>query len=75
MGSEYRWPAPDVLLGACEEDYRDLGLGYRAKYLSELPHAVLERGGEAWLHSLREKPSQAVHEQLIQFKVRAECVY
>lgn len=32
---------------------RSLGFGYRAKYVHECAHQVVERGGEEWLQSLK----------------------
>lgn len=37
----------------CETQLRSLGFGYRAKYIDRCVHQILDRGGEQWLHSLR----------------------
>ena len=64
---------------ATEQDLRDIGMGYRAKYLIQTMETLAELGGEAYLHTLREtKDASEVQEALLQLcgvglKV-ADCV-
>ena len=63
---------------ATEDDFRDLGFGYRAKYMVKTRDLLMERGGEDFLFSLREKSEDYVQDELIQFhgigRKVADCV-
>jgi hypothetical protein len=39
----------DVLCGLSEQDFRDMGFGYRAKYMHETCKEISERGGLEYL--------------------------
>lgn len=39
----------DMLCGLSEQDFRDMGFGYRAKYMHETCKEISERGGLEYL--------------------------
>merc|ERR1712200_68458 len=49
-----------------EEKLRDLGFGYRAKYIEESAKKILSLGGEDWLLSLRKLQYSEAKEALQQ---------
>lgn len=52
----FRFPTVEALAEAEVDEMRMLGLGYRARYLQAAARRVLDRGGAAWLRSLRVRP-------------------
>ena len=59
-----------------ESHLRELGFGYRAKYISRIAKFVCEEKDEGWLESLREKPySEAKQELLALMGVGAKVIY
>lgn len=75
----FAFPSISSLAGeGVEEKLRQLGFGYRAKYISSSAHYLSENGGEDFLFSLREKPYEEAKQQLMKLngvgaKV-ADCV-
>ena len=74
----FAFPSLPQLSGADEGTLRELGFGYRAKYLPRAVQQVEERGGEAWLLSLRSRGVEEVRTALTELmgigdKV-ADCV-
>ena len=49
-----------------ESELRQLGFGYRARYIGETARQVEQRGGHRWLHSLRQTSYPDCHAQLRQ---------
>ena len=47
-----------------EQELRELGFGYRARYIDQTARQLAERGGERWLHGLRETEYTDCHAQL-----------
>ncbi|XP_068221734.1 N-glycosylase/DNA lyase-like isoform X3 [Palaemon carinicauda] len=47
-----------------EATLRNNGFGYRAKYIQKSAEMIAEKGGEAWLHSLKKLPYPECHAQL-----------
>ncbi|KAL4481941.1 hypothetical protein ABPG74_008030 [Tetrahymena malaccensis] len=65
----YSFPSVTSLRQATEQNLRDLGLGYRANYIVSAVQLLEEKGGEEYLHNLRQlKDSHEKREALIQFK-------
>jgi hypothetical protein len=74
----YAFPTLDQLSRVSEEDYRAMGIGYRAKFMSESVAKVIDRGGLPWLQSLRTVPHAEARAALLELtgvgmKV-ADCV-
>ncbi|KAK3879297.1 hypothetical protein Pcinc_016127 [Petrolisthes cinctipes] len=62
----YSFPTIPVLAGAGVEDaLRTKGFGYRAKFIHKTAQMIMEKGGEAWLHSLRSLPYPECRSQLM----------
>lgn len=74
----YAFPTIDQLARATEQELRDLGFGYRARYVVETVKLLQEKGGEQWLLGLRTKPRQEVQDALVEFqgvgRKVADCV-
>ena len=74
----YSFPDLDRLCQISETELRDLGLGYRAKYLVETASQIKKNGGSDWLLSLRSKNEEEVREQLMAFtgvgRKVADCI-
>ena len=49
----YRFPDIDELSSITEEELRQHNFGYRAKYIVSSVAKIKEKGGEAWVESLR----------------------
>jgi N-glycosylase/DNA lyase len=64
----YSFPTVERLAQCTEQEFRDLGLGYRAKYFTATSKLLLELGGRDWLLKLRAQDRAHVQEQLMQFK-------
>lgn len=61
----YDFPTPDKLATAgVEQRLRELGFGYRAKYVSTTARIITEKSLE-WLHGLRKEPYKVAHEALL----------
>ena len=53
----YGFPTLDSLCADnMESTLRDLGFGYRSKYVAMAAKSIAEKGGVEWLLGLREKP-------------------
>ncbi|KAJ8323047.1 8-oxoguanine glycosylase ogg1 [Batrachochytrium dendrobatidis] len=62
----YTFPEIKALAGDdVEQRLRQLGFGYRAKFIVGSAKLILERGGSKWLHSLRDISYQAAHTELL----------
>jgi N-glycosylase/DNA lyase len=63
---------------ATEQILREMGLGYRAKYIIQTRDLLKEKGGESFLLSLRKEKHDVVQEELVQFsgigRKVADCV-
>ena len=55
---EKAFPSIEQMLKVDEETLRDMGMGYRAKFITQTVKQVHSNGGEKWLLSLREKKDQ-----------------
>jgi len=73
----YQFPKLDQLLKIEEEELRDLGFGYRAKYIVKAAQQIEEKGSE-WLKSLRTSPKKEAHKQLLELmgigRKVADCI-
>eukprot|EP01039_Chlorochromonas_danica_P006958 gene6958-7698_t len=76
----YSFPTPLELAAASEDELRELGMGYRAKFIVGSSRFVVDKG-EGWLCDLRSKgPAErlAVQEELLQLpgvgRKVADCV-
>ena len=74
----YSFPRLQDFRSATEEDFRDMGLGYRAKYFVKTRDILLDFGGESWLFGLRGKDEDFVQNELIKLhgigRKVADCV-
>lgn len=62
----YSFPGPAQLSRATEEDFKGLGLGYRAKYIVSTTSYILEKGGEEWLGALQNLPYEDLKHELLE---------
>jgi N-glycosylase/DNA lyase len=75
----YDFPNPEVLADpAVEQNLRNLGFGYRAKYIQATAHIIAHVKPSGWLSSLRTQSYPVVKESLLELsgvgpKV-ADCV-
>ena len=78
VGELHAFPTVDALAACEEQSLRDIGFGYRAKYIRGAARQVQAAGGAAWLHSLRGRPSADVQAALVALdgcgKKVADCV-
>jgi len=51
----YSFPTISQLMKATEDELRNLGFGYRAKYIVDATIYIEEKGGIDWLFALRKK--------------------
>ncbi|RPB22372.1 hypothetical protein L211DRAFT_746788, partial [Terfezia boudieri ATCC MYA-4762] len=79
-GIEYHdFPPPEKLAaGGVEQELRDLGFGYRSKYLATTARVIAHKKSLEWLFGLRKEPYKVAHEALLELsgvgpKV-ADCV-
>lgn len=77
--SLYLFPTLASLAAATEEELRDMGLGYRAKFIIETRTMLVECGGDDFLLKLRlKRDAQAVQDELINFsgigRKVADCI-
>ncbi|PRP78179.1 hypothetical protein PROFUN_11309 [Planoprotostelium fungivorum] len=63
----HTFPTIEQLAAAEEEKFRDLGFGYRARFVTSAAKQVIERGGETWLNGL-------TSETMSREKVRSELM-
>ena len=62
----HSFPTVQALAGEeVEQTLRELGFGYRAKFISKSARHIMEKEEEGWLMGLREKPYEEAHAQLI----------
>jgi N-glycosylase/DNA lyase len=52
-GAFHTFPSPEKLASTSEQHLRDLGFGYRAKYLVAMAKQLVEKGGTSYLQKLR----------------------
>lgn len=64
----YAFPTLEALAGCDQSELRSLGLGYRAPYVVESAKLAVERGGAAYLASLRGKPRDEVQAALLDMR-------
>ncbi|KAF8469583.1 8-oxoguanine DNA glycosylase [Kalaharituber pfeilii] len=75
----YDFPPPHKLATTgIEQRLRELGFGYRAKYIANTARIIANEKPPEWLHSLRKQPYREVHNALLELsgvgpKV-ADCV-
>jgi len=77
--SLFSFPTLSSLASANEDELREMGLGYRARYIVDTRDLLLKRGGEDHLMKLRSmQDSQAVQDELVKFsgigRKVADCV-
>ena len=65
---DHAFPTLAELEVATEAKLRELGLGYRAKYIVDSCKTIRQNGGEKWLDSLREIPTDEARENLVKLK-------
>ena len=74
----YTFPRLHELIVTDEQTLRDMGFGYRAKYLASTLKSIEEKGGEKWLLSLRGKEHKVIQEELTALmgigKKVADCI-
>lgn len=74
----YSFPTLAEMDSATELSLRQMGLGYRAKYIIQTRDLLKEEGGEDYLLSLREESHDDVQEKLLKFsgigRKVADCV-
>lgn len=51
----YTFPTLEQLKEASEEDFKAIGLGYRAKYLKSTVELLIAKGGASYLNDLKGK--------------------
>ncbi len=62
----FTFPTVSALAGDnVEHTLRQLGFGYRAKYISETAKYIVKNHDSNWLHSLREKPHDEAKKSLM----------
>jgi len=73
----YQFPSLEQLLKIEEQELRDLGFGYRAKYIVKAAQQVKEKGPE-WLKSLRTSTKKESHKELLELmgigRKVADCI-
>jgi len=74
----FSFPTLKELQAATEEELRNMGLGYRAKFIIQTRNLLLECGGEDFLMTLRNKDAESVQNELLKFsgigRKVADCV-
>lgn len=78
LGSFYTFPTPDKLARISEQELRDLGFGYRAKFVVRTAEKLQGLGGDRYLQGLRGHSIDSIRKSLMAFdgvgpKV-ADCV-
>lgn len=62
----YGFPSPDQLIQATEQDLRDLGMGYRAKYIHNVTQYIVENRID--LETYQQWDTPTLEKQLLKFK-------
>jgi N-glycosylase/DNA lyase len=74
----HSFPTVEQLQSASEEELREMGFGYRAKYIIGSRDILLKKGGLEYLLSLRTRDCNDVQEELLEFsgigRKVADCV-
>jgi len=74
----YTFPRLHELIKTDETTLRNMGFGYRAKYLASTLKTIEEKGGEKWLMELRGKDHKIIQEELTALmgigKKVADCI-
>lgn len=75
----YSFPTLQSMSTVSEDDLRSMGLGYRAKYITETRDLLTKCGGRDYLLSLRAEPdAQVVQDELVKFsgigRKVADCI-
>jgi len=74
----YSFPTLQDLRAATEEELRNMGLGYRAKFIIQTRDLLIECGGEDFLMNLRNQDAESVQNELMKFsgigRKVADCV-
>jgi len=60
------FPTLDRIASISEDELRTQGFGYRGKTIPIAAQQILERGGLAWLESLRTRPYAEAHNALVE---------
>jgi N-glycosylase/DNA lyase len=63
--SLFSFPSPETISLVSESEFRELGMGYRAKFMVESTQFILRQGGERWLHELRSGKRLEVQQKLL----------
>jgi N-glycosylase/DNA lyase len=63
-----RFPSLEAVAGLDESELRANGFGYRGKTIPEAAKQMVERGGEGWLVSLRDRPYEEAFGELVGIK-------
>lgn len=66
LGPTWRFPSLEALTETNESHWREVGFGYRAPRVPAVARALLDRGGEAYLLSLRDVPFAEARRALIE---------
>ncbi|MEA2552429.1 MAG: N-glycosylase/DNA lyase [Fimbriimonadaceae bacterium] len=65
QGNElHRFPEAEVIAAIPEQELRSAGFGYRGRTIPSLANQLIERGGRAWLESLKSAPYEDAHREL-----------
>lgn len=74
----HAFPRLEAIQSISEQDLRDLGLGYRAKYIVKTSELLVSSGGNSFLEHLRGQDADSVQKELIKFhgvgRKVADCV-
>ena len=71
--SFFTFPTWDQLSKVTENEFRELGLGYRARYIQSSVEVIKEKGGEDWVRGLRLKnPIEEHQEEHKDFKTQED---
>lgn len=60
----FRFPSSEVIAALPEAELRNAGFGYRARTIPDVARQVVERGGRAWLESLKRGTYEEAHREL-----------
>ncbi len=64
----YIFPSMETIASLEEGQLRNQGFGYRAATIPSIARQMLDRGGEAWLKSLKRVPYEQAHSALVEIK-------
>ena len=62
----HAFPTPEQLSAATELELRNLGLGYRAKYIALTCAYIVERGSKRWVDHVHSLPYEEAKDELMQ---------